>query len=152
MQVLWNSKVKFVCFSVIGMSPLWVWLWSFHSTMPYFLTWGKKRKKKKKLPADFKPSWMLQAEVVGWASLFSLSMVLRGWGPGLGHALHSCLSSIPVPPFSAGPILPVCTRPAPSIHQLCSPWSAPVRGNSHITFSFFAVLRARHSQSLFRIV
>ena len=113
---------------------------------------GKEKKKKKKLPADFKPSWMLQAEVVGWASLFSLSMVLRGWGPGLGHTLHSCLSSIPVPPFSAGPILPVCTRPAPSIHQLCSPWSAPVRGNSHITFSFFAVLRARHSQSLFRIV
>ena len=63
MPVLWDSKVKFVCFSVLGVSlvlPLWICLWTFHNSISYCLAWGKKKekergKKKNKPPADFKP-------------------------------------------------------------------------------------------------
>ena len=39
----------------------------------------------------------------------------------------------------------------PSVHQLSCPWGAPIRGSSHTTLLFFAVLDDRDSQSLFRV-
>ena len=42
MQVLWSSKVKFV--SAVEMPPLWVQLWSFHSSRFFCLTCGNKKK------------------------------------------------------------------------------------------------------------
>ena len=37
----------------------------------------------------------------GWFLLFSLPMVLRGWGPGLGHNIHSFPASGPGPQWAA---------------------------------------------------
>ena len=57
--------MKFVCFSTVGVSlvfPLWICYWTFHSSRSYCLTWGKKylkrkrKERKKKPPADFKPT------------------------------------------------------------------------------------------------
>ena len=95
-------------------------------------------------------SRMPQAEG-GWASPFSLPIVLRGWRPGLGCNIHSC------PAFSTGslcaarPPLIIFIRLVPSIHQLCHPWGALIMGKSHTTFFFIAVLGARHSQCLFTV-
>ena len=59
-----------------------------------------------KLPADFKPVQrsasllvFLDATRRGGAGLyFSPSLVLRGWGPRLGHSILSFSASIPGPP------------------------------------------------------
>ena len=111
------------------MVPLWICLWTFHNSMTYFLTWGKKRKerekKKKKPPANFKslervPLVFLDA--TGWGGLvftFLPFYYFWGWGPGLGHNIQSCLACSPCPPWAAGPPLSICARPAPLIHQLC---------------------------------
>ena len=61
----------------------------------------------KKPPADFKPvQWVLLVFLDatgrgGWASLFSLPLILRGWGPGLGHTIHSFPASGPGLPWAA---------------------------------------------------
>ena len=136
------SVFQFWGFSLV--IPLWVCLWTFHSSRSYCLTSGEKKKKKRiykkksllmtlNQPSEFCwSSWMPQAEGA-WALLFSLPMVMRGWGTGLCRIVHSCPASNLLPPC-AGPPLPVCARPVPSIHQFCCPWGAPVRGNSHPTF------------------
>ena len=49
------------------------------------------------------------------------------------------------------PPLTICVRPAPAIHQLCYPWGTLIRGNSHTSFSLFAVLGAGHSWSPYRV-
>ena len=50
MQVLWNSKVKYVSVSQLSgldlVIPLWVCLWTFYMSSSYCLTLGKKRKLK----------------------------------------------------------------------------------------------------------
>ena len=65
MPALWDSKVTFVSLSqfwgVILVLPLWICLWTLCNSTSYCLTWGKKKKEKKrgmkknKPPADFKP-------------------------------------------------------------------------------------------------
>ena len=65
MTAVWDSNVTFVCFLVLGASlvlPTLTCLWTLCNSMPYYLTWGKKKKrgsKEKKSnikpSADFKP-------------------------------------------------------------------------------------------------
>ena len=161
MQILWNSKVKFVSFSQLLGLALWSLFGSDSSpfTAPgLIVSLGEKKKEKRKKkksillilnqPSEFCwSSWLEQAEG-GWASLFSLPVVLQGWGPGVDK-----LTSLqPSSSIHCQAPLSVCARLAPSIQQLCCPWCAPIRGNSHTTFSLFAVPGARHSQNLFRVV
>ena len=65
---------------------------------------GEKKKgmKKNKPPADFKPlQWVLLVFIDATGrgglatSLYSLPIVLWGWGPGLGHYIQSCPASSP---------------------------------------------------------
>ena len=74
----------------------------------------------------------------GWRDWFHFSPFLR-------HTLRCCPASGPVP---QGPSAP----PRPLVHQLCSPYGAPIRGNSHSTFLLFAVLDASGSWCSFRVV
>ena len=77
MQVLWNSKLKFVSVSqLLGLalcSLLWVCLWTFHSSSSYCLTWGGKKKGlKKSPPTDFKPTkgvLLVFLDAPGWGGL-----------------------------------------------------------------------------------
>ena len=62
----------------------------------------KRKKKDNNKPfADFEPVQQVLLVFLdatgrgGWASLFSLPLVLRGWGPGLVHNIHSFLVSDP---------------------------------------------------------
>ena len=84
-------------------------------------------------------SWLQQAEGE-LVYLFSL----------LSCNLHRCPASSPVPQF--GSPVPFCTQPMSSVHKLRCPWGAPIRGSSHTTFSIFAVLGTRESQSPLRVV
>ena len=112
MPAVWDSKVTFVCFSILGVSlvlSLWICLWTLHNSKSYCLTWGKKknekskreRKGEKKPPADFKPGqrvllvFLLPQEEGSWTPLLSLPMVLRGWEPGWGPNIHSSPASGP---------------------------------------------------------
>ena len=123
MPALWNSEGTFVSVSQF----LWLVLcFPFQSVSGRFLTpclivslGGKKKKRggkgersqkeKNKLPADFKPVQrsasllvFLDATRRGGAGLyFSPSLVLRGWGPRLGHSILSFSASIPGPPWAA---------------------------------------------------
>ena len=64
----------------------------------------KERKEKHKPLADLKPVQQVLLVFLdatgreGWASLFSLPMVLRGWQPGLGCNIRSCPAYSPGPP------------------------------------------------------
>ena len=142
------------------MIPLWVSLWTFHSSRSYCHTCGSEKKGRKRksllltlnLPWQFcYSSWILQ--VLGcWASLFSLPIVLGRWWWGLGCNLHSGPTSTSGLPWTARSPLSISTRPAPLIHQMCHPGGALIRGNSQTTFSLFGFLGAGHSQNLFRVV
>ena len=78
----------------------------------------------------------------------SLPECLCFWEDG-GHVWTAIFT---VPLFPTGCPLPVCARPVPSIHHSHHPWGGLIRGNSHNNFSVFAVVVARHSQCLFRVV
>ena len=141
LQVLWNSKVKFVSVSqLLGWSVFGCDSGPF--TVPGLIASlvgrrGRKEFKKKKPPACFKSTkWVLLVFLAaacweGLVSIFLLSVVLRWWGPGLGCTLHSCPASSPVPQFAVGPLLPFYTWPMPSVHRLYCPWGEPIRGNSY---------------------
>ena len=111
MPVLWNSKVTFVSVSqFVGLalcSPFVYVCGPFLTPHLIVSLRGRKKMKKKKKREENKisllltlnpfsefcwSSWIPQEEG-GWASLFSLPMVLQGWGPGLGHNTHSCPGS-----------------------------------------------------------
>ena len=118
MPALWDSKMTFVSVSQF----LWLALCSlFGSVSRPFVTpclivslGGRKKKEKKReeririnllltlnLFNEFCwSSWMPQEEG-GWALLFSLCMVLGGWGAGLGPSIHSCRAPGPGPPWAA---------------------------------------------------
>ena len=97
------------------MLPLLICVWTHCNSPSYHLTCKKKKKKKKgkggsrkradtkrkrkkkdnnKPPADFKPVQQVLLVFLdatgrgGWTSLFSLPLVLRGWGPGLGRTIQ----------------------------------------------------------------
>ena len=120
--------------------------------------WGDKKGKKKMPPAGFKPAHqvlLVFQAAAGWGVVdlsFFPSCGFVMMGPGLSCSLHSCPASRPVPWFTSGLPVPSCAWPMPSVYQLCCSWGEPNRGNSHTTFPLFAVLGARHSQSLFRVV
>ena len=154
MQVLWNTKVKFVSVSQLLVLALCSLFGSVSGpfTAQVLLSHLGKKNKKEKHPADFKlvkwvfwSSWLQQAE----GALVSLFCGFAGMG---ASPLHSCPASSPVPQFAAGSPVPFCTRPMHPVHHLCCLWSALIRGNSHSTFSLFAVLGAKNSQSLFKVV
>ena len=116
MLALWDRKVTFVSVSQFwGLalcSPFWSVSGPFVTQRLIVFTWKKKKRKKggsrkregpkrkekkkdnNKPPADFKPvQWVLLVFLDatgrgGWASLFSLPLVLRVWGPGLGRTIQ----------------------------------------------------------------
>ena len=91
-------------------------LWTLCNSTSYCLSWGKNIRKKERGTKKIKIiiCLLLTNPVQGvllvfldatwrgdWALLFSLPMVLRGWGPGLGHNIHSFQASVPVPLWAA---------------------------------------------------
>ena len=174
LQVLWSSKVKFV-----SLCQLLKWPFFGSNSGPFtalefivslvgikncFKNKGKKeevikkerRKERKKELNKQRKSLLLalnQPSEFWWSSwlgkaeeelvlLFSLPESHSLQLPSLQPSSSVCFRTS----------VPFCTQPTPSVHQLCCPRGAPIRGNSNTTFSFFAVLDARDSQRLFRIV
>ena len=157
MQVLWNSKVKF-----ISVSQLWLLALCFlfgsapgPFTAPGLIVslggWGGSLLHTLNLPSEFCwSSWMPQAEE-GWAFLFSLFFGFVRMGQ-VWATLVTVAQPLASYSVHCWPPLSICTRLAPLIHQLCCQWGALIRDNSHTTFSLFAGLGAGHPQSLFRVV
>ena len=101
-------------FGVRLVFPLWICLWTLHLSVSYCLIWAKKKWKKErnkkennnKPLADFKSVQQVllvfldSQEKGDWASIFSLPMVLRASGPGLGCNIHSLPASGPGPPWA----------------------------------------------------
>ena len=89
-------------FGVRLVFPLWICLWTLHLSVSYCLIWAKKiwkkeRNKKEnnnKPLADFKSVQQVLLVFLdatgrgGWATLFSLTLVLREWGPGLSRTIQ----------------------------------------------------------------
>ena len=108
MPPLWDNKVTFVSvcqfwgFSLVLPFLTCLCLWTFCNSRSYCLTWRKKKKGggrgRNKISLmltlilfnEFCWSYPVPQEEGGWALLFSLPMVLRGWGPSLGLNIHSC--------------------------------------------------------------
>ena len=151
--------------SVVGMTLLFVWLCPF--TAAGFIVSlvkkkerreGRRKRKKQMPPAGFKlakPFLLVFLAAAGWGVMgftFLPSCGFGGCGPCVNHTLHSCPACSPVPQFTDRFSLAFCTRSTPSVHQLCSPWGAPIKDNSHTSFLLFAVLDTTDSQSLLRVV
>ena len=152
MPAVWDSKVMFVSGSQFWGLALYSPFWSVSGpfVIPHLIISlggrqkkvgggkredpkGKGKKKKKMLISLLLTLNLLPIQQVllvfldatgrrGWASLFSLPLVLRGWRPGLGHTIHSFLASDPgllwaVRLKSATHLLTVSLCPAQSPRQ-----------------------------------
>ena len=105
----------------------------------------RKKKKKKQSSAGFKP--------VRLVLLVFLSVERQGVVGRIGFTFlpsWATLFTVVQPPVQFLRVLLLPTRPL--VHQLCCPWVAPIRGNSHSPFLLFAVLDARGSRCSYGVV
>ena len=105
---------------------------------------GKGRRKKKS-SAGIKPIWLI---------LLVFLSVKRVWvDGGIGFTFlpsWATLFTVVHPPVQFPRVL--LLPPRPLVHQVCCPWVAPIRGNSHSTFLLFGVLDARGSWCCYGVV